>query len=135
MPLRRQAPGSRRDRARRVDCEFASGARAELPSRRPFRTRQRESRIRTRDAKAESRHSRRAMTRTSRHIARLGVLFASIGAAAAAEQGRTVALPKGATVWTATRGDAERMARVEAGLAAVTLSSGTPIALDVPGWM
>jgi hypothetical protein len=75
------------------------------------------------------------MTRRSLHIVLLGALLATIGGAVTVGQGRTATPTPGATVWTATPADAARIARVEAGLAAVTLSSGAPIALDIAGWM
>jgi CubicO group peptidase (beta-lactamase class C family) len=77
------------------------------------------------------------MTRRSLHIVRLGILLATMGGAVTVGQGRTStpAPARGSTVWTATPADAARLARVEAGLPAVTLSSGAAIALDIAGWM
>jgi CubicO group peptidase (beta-lactamase class C family) len=75
------------------------------------------------------------MTRRSRHIILLGALIASTGGAVTAGQGSASSPARGSTAWTATPTDAARIARVEAGLPAVPLSSGAPIALDIAGWM
>ena len=77
------------------------------------------------------------MTRMSRRGALVlaCLLLASVSGGAQAPPVRPAPPEKGATVWMATPGDAERIRRVEATLPTVPVSTGDPIALGVEGWM
>jgi CubicO group peptidase (beta-lactamase class C family) len=77
------------------------------------------------------------MTRTLSRgpLALACALLVPLAAAARAPQDPAAPPARGATVWLAAPGEAERIRRVEATLPHVPVSAGDPIALDVEGWM